>query len=259
MRTVLVLVFILLGFTSSHAGMLDEIEKSRVLKVCMWPDYFGISYRNPMTGEFQGIDIDLSREFAKDLGVRLEYVVTDFSRLMGDLEAHKCHIAMMGVGVTAQRAARADFSAPYLHSDVYAITTSSNSSIRQWDDIDQPGRVVAVQKGTYMEPLMRKVLKRATLHVVARQGEREREVESGSADAFITDYPYSQRMLMNTDWARLIEPSRPIQLTDYAYVVPKGEKSWLARVNHFVSQIKKDGRLSDAARQQHLLPIMVKN
>jgi ABC-type amino acid transport substrate-binding protein len=259
MRTVLVLVFTLLALASSHAGMLDEIEKTRVLKVCMWPDYFGISYRSPMTGEFQGIDIDLSKALANDLGVKLEYVVTDFSRLMEDLEAHKCQIAMMGVGITPERAARADFSSPYLRSDVYAITTSSNGTIKRWDDIDQPGRVVAVQKGTYMEPLMRKILKHATLHVVTRQGEREREVESGSADAFITDYPYSQRMLMNTDWARVIEPARQIQLTDYAYVVPKGENTWLARVNLFVSQIKKDGRLYDAARQQHLLPIMVKN
>lgn len=252
-------VLALLGITSARAGTLDDIRQAGVLKACIWPDYFGISYRNPRTGNLQGIDIELSRALAKDLNVRIEYVDTDFARLLDDLEARKCHIAMMGVGVTPQRAARIDFSLPYLRSDVYAITTRTNRAINTWDDLDKPGRVIVVQGGTFMEPLMRRVLTQARLEVVARPAQREQEVQSGRADAFITDYPYGQRMLANADWARLVAPAKPVQLTDYAYAVPKGERDWLARVNQFVSQARQDGRLASAARQNNLLPIIVKD
>lgn len=255
---VLTLCLLAAGLASgARAEVLDELRKDGVLKVCIWPDYFGIGYRNPRTGVLQGLDIDLSQELARDLGVRLEYVETDFSRLLEDIEGRRCQIAMMAVGITPQRAARVDFSAPYLRSDVYAIATRSSRAVQTWDDIDKPGHVVVVQKGTFMEPLMQKTLKKATLRAVLRPNEREREVESGRADVFISDYPYSKRMLRNTDWARVIAPSREVQLTDYAYAVPKGDAAWLQRVNQFVKQIKADGRLARAAGAYELLPIVV--
>ena len=245
--------------SAAQAGVLDDIQKTGVLKVCMWPDYFGISYRDPKTGWLQGIDIELSEELAKDLGVKLEYVETDFSKVIADVASGKCQIAMMGVGVLPARAEKVDFSAPYLRSDVYAVTTRANHNLSTWDDIDRPGRVIAVQKGTFMEPLMQKILRNATLEVTVLPSEREREVESGRADAFMTDYAYSKRMEMNTDWARVVAPTKPVQLTDYAYAVPKGDAPWLARVNEFVAAIKKDGRLEKAARPHDLLPIVVKD
>ena len=225
----------------------------------MWPDYFGISYRNPKTGWFQGIDIDLSQQLAKDLNVKLVYVETDFSRVIQDVESGKCQIAMMGVGITPARAERVSFSQPYLKSDVYAVTTKVNRSVQKWSDLDQPGRVIAVQKGTFMEPLMLSKIKQGKVIITNKPTEREREVESGRADAFITDYPYSQRMLMNTDWARVVEPDQPIQITYYAYAVPKGDSEWLSHVNQFVSAIKKDGRLARAAKPHNLLSMVVQD
>ena len=243
----------------THAQTLDEIQHSGTLKVCIWPDYFGISYRSPRTGALQGLDIDLARELGRELSARIEYVETDFGRLLDDLQARKCQVAMMAVGVTAERAARVDFSTPYLRSDIYAIATRSSRAVQAWDDIDQPGRVVVVQKGTYMEPLMQKTLRHAALRAVERPQEREQEVESGRADVFITDYPYSRRLLMNTDWARLIAPSRLIQLTDYAYAVPRGDAAWLQRLNEFVARIKRDGRLDQAAERHGLQPIVARD
>ena len=238
--------------------MLEEIRREGRLRVCMWPDYYGISYRNRRTGAVQGLDVDLSQALAADLGVRLETVDTDFSRVFDELANRRCHIAMMAVGVTAARAERVAFSLPYLRSDVYAITTRANRTIRTWDDLDRPGRVIVVQKATVMEPLMARVLKQAELRVVSRPGEREQEVESGRADAFITDYPYSRRMLATTDWARLVAPAQVVQLTDYAYALPRGEPAWLERVNAFVRAIRQDGRLEQAARRHDLLPIIAR-
>lgn len=259
LRSLGLVILSILAATSSRAVTLQDIEKTRTLRVCIWPDYFGVSYRNPRNDSLQGIDIDLSRAFARDLGVEVTYVETDFSRLFDDIQAKRCHIAMMAVGVTPQRQERVDFSLPYLRSDVYAVAARSNQSVRRWDDIDRPGRVVVVQKGTFMEPVMQATLTRARLESVLRPSEREREVESGRADVFITDYPYSRRVLSTFDWAVVIAPDRPIRLTDYAYAVAKGDSLWLSRVNTFVRQIRQDGRLAEAAKRFDLSPIVVKD
>ena len=110
----LVLLMLTLCGTAASAGTLEDVRRAGTLKVCIWPDYFAISYRNLRTGVLQGIDIELSKSFAQDLGVAVQLVDTDFARLLADIEARKCHVAMMGVGVTPQRAERVAFSRPYL-------------------------------------------------------------------------------------------------------------------------------------------------
>jgi len=73
----------------------------------------------------------------------------------------------------------------------------------------------------------------------------------------MTDYPYSRRVLDNADWARVIAPDKPLSPLGYAYAVAPGEDAWLARVDKFVADIKRDGRLLRAARVYKLDPIVV--
>lgn len=233
---------------------LAQVMQTGQLRVCIWPDYYGISYRNPKTQELAGVDVDLARELAHDLGpqVRVEFVDSSFARLIEDVVGDRCDIAMFAIGITPARAEKLRFSQPHLQSDVYAVTTRSNRRIQQWDDIDQPGVVVAVAKGTLHEPLMRQRLRQARLAVLDTPFAREQEVESGRADVFMTDYPYSQRMLANSDWARLVAPPTTYQLTPYAYAMAPGDDRWHARVEEFVRAVKQDGRLLKAAKRNRL-------
>ncbi|MDX1319581.1 MAG: ABC transporter substrate-binding protein [Oceanospirillum sp.] len=233
----------------------ESIQKAGKLRVCIWPDYFSISYKNKKTGQLEGIDIGLSQEFAKDLGVSVEYVPTHFGIFMKDIEQDKCDLAMFGVGKTESRAKRIDYSAPYLSSGMYGIANKTNPVVNSWESMDQPGVVVCVQKGTYMEGAMRNSLKNAELMTVVKHSQREVEVRSGRADVFITDYPYGQKMIKVYDWAQLLTPKGETDQFQYAYAVKKGQPEWLSRVNQFVRDIKKDGRLEHYARQNNLLPI----
>jgi ABC-type amino acid transport substrate-binding protein len=160
------------------------------------------------------------------------------------------------VGITPQRVAKLRFTRPYLSSDIYAVTSRANRRIKDWSDIDQAGSVVAVAKGTLHEPLMREHLKAARLLVLDTPFAREQEVQSGRADVFMTDYPYSQRFLANADWARLVAPPGVFHMTPYAYALRPGDDAWHARVERFVSDIKQDGRLMAAARRNGLESIV---
>ena len=239
------------------SSRLDRVRAAGTLRVCIWPDYFSITFRNPKTGELSGIDVTLSDAFAKDLGVKVVYVDSSFPTFIVDLLADRCDVAMFGVGMLPDRAAKVRFSQPYLRSDIYAVTTKTHPTIRTWDDIDRPGHVVACQAGTFMEPVMREKLKQAELVSIRPPTTREREVQSGRADVFMTDYPYSRRVAENADWARVMAPPRPVFPLSYAYAVAPGDDAWLARVDGFVADVKRDGRLVAAARQNQLDPIVL--
>lgn len=239
------------------ANHLAQIHSTGQVRVCIWPDYYSISLRDPRTQQLTGIDIDLAHELARDLGASVQFVDSSFARLVPDLLEERCDVAMFAIGIIPQRQQVLRFTRPYLASDVMAITTRSNRRIRTWADIDQPGTIVAVAKGTLHEPLMRERLKNAELIAPATPHAREQEVLSGRADVFITDFPYSRRMLETTDWARLVAPSGTYHITSYAWAIKPGDDAWHARLEQFMQAIKRDGRLLAAARKHKLDPIVV--
>jgi ABC-type amino acid transport substrate-binding protein len=255
-----VLVFMAASLSQpAHAGpVADRVRANAAVKVCIWPDYYGVTYRHPKTQMLEGIDIDLSAELGKDLKVRVEYVESSFTALINDVLSDRCDVAMFAVGVLPQRAEKLRFTQPYLRSDIYGITTRSNTVIKQWSDIDKPGVQVAVQAGTFMEPVMAEYLKQAQMVSVKLPATRERELMAGRVDVFMTDYPYSRRLLDNADWARLIEPPSAFYVLPYAYAVRPGDEEWLAEVDAFVARIKQDGRLLKAAQRNGLNPIVVR-
>ncbi|OLP04689.1 bacterial extracellular solute-binding protein, family 3 [Rhodoferax antarcticus ANT.BR] len=240
------------------ANRLQRVLVVQSLRVCIWPDYYSITYRNPKTLQLSGIDIEMAQALGKDLGVAVQFVDSSFAKLIDDVTQDRCDVAMFAVGITPERQKRLRFTQPHLVSDIFAITSRTNRRIRQWSDIDQPGSVVAVAQGTLHEPVMKARLKNAQLMVSNTPFAREQEVRSGRADVFMTDYPYSQRFLANADWARLVAPDGVYHTTPYAYAVAPGDDAWLARLDKFVSDVKRDGRLLAGAQRYRLEPIVAR-
>ena len=253
--------FLMLGLTSGYVfadDRLQNIAASKTLRVCIWPDYYGISFRNPKTQQLAGIDIDNARDLAKALGVEVAFVDSSFATLIDDVSSDRCDIAMFAIGITPQRQEKLRFTLPHLASDIYAITTKAQRRIQRWEDIDQPGVVVAVAKGTLHESVMKTRLKYAELRVLDTPQGREQEVQSGRADLFMTDYPFSRRMLDNSDWARLVAPPSTYHITPYAWAMKPGDDRFHARVEQVLAEMKRDGRLLSNAKRYSLDPIVVR-
>ena len=56
---------------------LNDILNSGTLKFGTTGDWNPMSVRNPATNKYEGFDIDVATELAKDLGVEVEFVATD--------------------------------------------------------------------------------------------------------------------------------------------------------------------------------------
>jgi len=258
MRQWIVVFLIITGFHSILiADALSSILDSKKLRVCIWPEYYGISYLDPRTQKLRGIDIDLAYELGKDLGVNVVFVESSFATLIFDIQNKRCDIAMFAIGRTPLRLEQLALTTPHLASDIYAIATKSNRRIHQWEDIDKPDVIVAVAKGTYHVDIMKQRLLRAKLLIVDSFAAREQEVEAGRADVFMTDYPFGMRMIAQKEWANLIKPSKPFYITPYGWAMAKGESRFFEKVESFIATIKQDGRLYKAAQTHHLEPIIL--
>src|SRR5712692_592771 len=234
---------------------LFEVTKAKKLRVCQFPLYYSISFRNPKTGEIEGIDADLSKELAKELGAELEIVESSFGTFIADLQANKCEIGMFGVGASLKRAQAVEFSKPYLITNIYGVTRKGGP-IKSWADVDKKGVRAAVTLGSYIEPFMKSYLKNAELVSVAPPNTREGELVAQRVDVIITDYPTAIKVTDEFDWAQTIIPEEKLAVTPYAYVVPQGDQIWLNYINLFVDTIKLDGRLMKYATKNKLAPIV---
>jgi cyclohexadienyl dehydratase len=234
---------------------LFEITKSHKLRVCQFPLYYSISYRNPKTGELEGIDADLSKELAKELDAKLEVVETSFGAFIADLQSNKCDIGMFGVGATLKRAQAVEFSKPYLVTNVYAVVRK-DGPIKKWEDIDKKGIKVAVSLGSFIEPFMKTYLKNAEVVSIAPPNTREAELVAQRVDVDMTDFPTAIKVTDEFDWAAYVTPAEKLAVTPYAYVVAPGDQIWLNFINLFVDTIKMDGRLKKFAEKNKLGPIV---
>jgi cyclohexadienyl dehydratase len=234
---------------------LYEVTKSKKLRVCQFPLYYSISFRNPTTGQIEGIDADLAKELAKELDAQLEIVESGFGTFIADLQANKCEIGMFGVGATLKRAQAVEFSKPYLITNIYAVTRK-DGKIKSWDDIDQKGVKAAVTLGTYIEVFMKTYLKNAELVSIAPPNTREAELVAQRVDVIMTDFPTAIKVTTEFDWATYLLPKEKLAVTPYAYVVPPGDQIWLNYINLFVDTIKLDGRLLQYAKKHKLDPIV---
>ncbi len=236
---------------------LAAIRARGELQVCIWPEYHAVTWRNPRTGEVQGLDADMARLFAARLRVRLAFVEFSGQAMATPVEAGQCDIAMSGVTVTEARAARVAFTKPYLSSPLVGVTNRASARVRDWSEIDRAGVVVAVVEAAPAEALMRAALRRAEISTLRPPRRREAEVQSGRADVFITDVPYARGLAQQQDWVRLVEPPGRFGETLMAYAVARGDPAWLAEANNFLAAVKADGALARSAERFGLQSLLV--
>src|SRR4029077_515235 len=151
------------ALTDGHpqVSKLETITKARKVAICIWPEYYAISYKNPKTGELEGIDIDLARELAKELKAEIQFVETTFATFIPDLQTGKCDIGMFGLAASLARAQAVEFSHPYLVASSVGVIAEVHAQVKRSDDLEQKGIVVPVQLGRLAEPLMKSYLKNA--------------------------------------------------------------------------------------------------
>jgi ABC-type amino acid transport substrate-binding protein len=230
---------------------LFDVTKNKRLRICIYPLYYAISFRDPKTNDLKGADVDLAKELAGELGAQPEFVESNFGTFSADLQSNKCDIAMFALGATLKRAQAVEFSKPYMIASVYAVARKGGK-VQSWSDLDKPGVKIVALLGSYIEAVMKTYLKQATLVSIQPPATREAELASGHADAMAVDYPTVLRVKEEFDWAEAIDPPERLAPTLVAYAVQPGDQIWLNYVNLFVDTIKLDGRLLAIAKKYHL-------
>ncbi|MGC4028007.1 MAG: gamma subclass chorismate mutase AroQ [Steroidobacteraceae bacterium] len=159
-----------------------------VLRVATAADYAPYALKDGGTGVLRGVDVELARELAVDMGQSLEWVTTSWSALQADADAGRFDIAAGGVSVTAPRAALHPFSRN-LHRDYKSPVVRCGEQARfdTLREINTPHTRVIVNPGGTNERFARQYFPLAQLRVHADNATVFDEIRAGRADVMVTD------------------------------------------------------------------------
>ncbi|SHL11439.1 cyclohexadienyl dehydratase [Selenomonas ruminantium] len=128
MICLLLMAVLMLTGIRAEAGHLEEIVARGTIRIGTTGDYIPMSYLNPQTGEYEGIDAELSKIIADSLGVKIQYVPTTWPTLAADTQAGKFDIALCGISRNYNRAKIMAMSDAYL-KQAQIIVYNDNADI----------------------------------------------------------------------------------------------------------------------------------
>jgi cyclohexadienyl dehydratase len=212
---------------------LNEILDGGVLKVGTTGDWNPMSLRDPATNSYKGFDIDVMNELAKDLGVEVEYVPTDWKTLVNGVVAGKYHITG-SASISPPRMKVAGFSESYIAVEIFPFTTEDKAGMFDgYESINKPEVKVATTLGTTFEKLVREWFPNADIKVVEAPARGYQEVLAGRADVFITSNIEGSTLEAKFPVVRVAntEPRAPNPI---AMILPQDDQVWINYVNNWV-------------------------
>src|SRR5210317_2653 len=223
----------------SHPGTLENVLKNGTLRV-------GVSLFTPWTlktkkGAIVGFEIDVAKQLAKDLGVKPEFHVLDWKKIIPALLNREIDIIIAGIAITPQRALKVNFSQPYDSSGIgLATNISLTKNFKGPKDLNKPDVMIASVTGTISEDLTRRVFPKATLKTFATSQEAIQAVTKGKVHGYVEHKPITTFAVLDNP-ETVDEPlSKPLLETKAGFAVNKGDPDFINFLNAWIISHKAD-------------------
>ncbi|MFZ5425906.1 MAG: transporter substrate-binding domain-containing protein [Thermodesulfobacteriota bacterium] len=241
-------------FDISKASLLTEIVNRKKLVVGMELKYPPFESTDEK-GQPIGLDVELARMAAKDLGVELEIKDMEWTGLIPALQTGKIDLIISGITGTLERAKSITFTSAYFTTGLCALLSAKRApDVAGVDQLNDPKRVIAVKTGTTSDILATKKFPKATINRYKDESACVQEVVNGRADAFIYDqlsiakhakeYPQATRAIL-----------KPFTYEPFCIAMRKGDFDLYNWFEMFVTLRRSDGSL-DELRDKYVAPLL---
>ncbi|MGI9276414.1 MAG: transporter substrate-binding domain-containing protein [Endozoicomonas sp.] len=249
MKKITALLTMLLAFSTSlfasditlwEKSTLNEIIERGTLRVGMEAGYMPFEMTDKR-GQIVGFDVDVARQMAKAMGVKLELVNTAWDGIIPALLTKKFDIIMSGMTLTPQRNLQINFAEPYIVvGQTILLRKGVEKEIKNYRDLNSSKYIVATKLGTTGEQATKRYLGKADIRLFETEADGALEALNGKADAFVYDLPFNA-IYSSQNPGKLTHLDTAFTHEPLAWGVRKGDPDFLNWLNNFLRQIKGDG------------------
>ena len=256
MRLLKILTAVMTIFTiaapAQAASVLEDILSGGVLKAGTTGDWNPMTMRDPKTNSYTGYDIDVMTELAKDLGVKLKLVPTDWKTLVSGVTSGKYHMTG-SASISPSRAKAAGYSNSYFSLATVPLTLKKNDGkFNDWVDLDKPSVTVAATLGTTQEKQVKQFFPNAKYKIVEAPARDFQEVLAGRADAHITSNVEAYKLVAKYPQMMIVPVSAPKAPTPIAMLLPQADQVWINYVNTWIALKTERGFFAELGRKWQL-------
>ncbi len=197
------------------------------------------SFRDPVSGELQGFDIDIAREVARDLlgdPDKVEFRLLTSADRVHALELQNVDIVVNAMTITCERAEHIAFSTVYLDAN-QRVLVPKDLPVRGADGL--AGKRVCAQVDTTSLATVNRVAPTATLVVVKNWDDCLVALQQGQVDAVSTDDAILAGMAVQDPNLHIVGPS--LEAEPYGIGVNKAQDDLVRAVNASLERIRRDG------------------
>ncbi|MEA4825682.1 MAG: ABC transporter substrate-binding protein [Clostridium sp.] len=173
------------GTETKSDNSLETVKQAGKLVVGLDDAYPPMEFRDEKNN-LVGFDIDLANEIGKKLGVKVEFMTTEWNGILLALQSKKFDMIISGLSITEERKKSIAFSEPYVMGGQVIAVKAGNDSIKTLADLK--GKKVGCQMGSTGQKAAETNLKDIKeLRKYGKITEAFSELSIGRVDAVIMD------------------------------------------------------------------------
>lgn len=196
-------------------------------------------------GKFTGFDNDLLTAVAGKMGLKVEFVGTEFSSLLAQVKTHKFDIGSSSISITEGRKKTVDFTNKY-DFGFLGLDVPASSSVTSFDQL--PGKRVVVVQGTVQDDYAT----RNNLDPVRVPDYNAalNQLKAGTADAWITPAEIGEKTAGESG-GKVKAVAKQLDTGGMAYAVAKDNPKLRDAVNKALDEVIADGTWAKLQNQYY--------
>lgn len=235
---------------------IEQIKAEGKLVIGTSPEYPPYEFRllDDHEGDIVGLDIDIAKEIAKELGVGLEIKTIVFHRLFKVLDADEVDLVIAGLAPSEGRKKLADFSDIYWQAiQNMLIRAEDAGEITSLGDLRS--KVVGTQKGSIQEDMVNQCVSGARFISRDSVNELIDDLVNKRIDAAILEKPVAESYVFKNKTLMNIECQSSVRgtLLGSAIAVKKGNKALLEEINRILRKLKRENKISEFVEDAKIL------
>ncbi|RQD69060.1 basic amino acid ABC transporter substrate-binding protein [Campylobacter hepaticus] len=236
-----ILNIVLLSLITLFLNACSDIENSKSnsnikLKVGTAPNYKPFNYKQD--SKLTGFDTDLVEKIAKNNGIEIVWIETNFDGLIPALKAGKIDMIASAMSATDERKQSVDFTKPYYMSKNLYIKLKSNETLQTKTDLE--GKKIGVQLGSVQENTA-KAIKNAQVQSNKDLNIAVLALKNNKIDAIIADQDTAKGFLKeNPELIDFYKEMDNAEGLSFAFDKDK-QKEILEKFNKGIDEIKANG------------------
>lgn len=227
----------------TEQSMIEQVVKRGILRIGL--DTFVPWAMKDKTGKLIGFEVDVATRLAKDTGVEVEFVPTQWAGIIPALLTGKFDIIIGGMTIRPDRALKVNFSIPYDYSgQTICAHKVLAAGFKKPEDFNRPDVTIGVRLGTTSVLAVKRVMPKANLRQFDQEPQLYQELLNGNLHAVVASLPKpADQALKYPD--KLFAITEPFSRELIGFAVRKGDPDSLNYLNSWIRTVEAEGWLHE--------------